>query len=408
MTGASYYFATSVIVVVGVLAGSSLLVDTDPGLGTVARLANWDGRWYRRIVDDGYQYDPKLASNVAFFPAYPLLARFLHQATGCKADVALVIVSHLALLGAFMVMACYARTRRASGPPEAVDLTLLAFGLLPTTFFLRMAYSEALFCLVTALALLGMHRHWRPVVVAVIVGLATATRPVGVALVVPLAIYTWRRTRSGWSNWDRSGATRTQRGLRLSLAALSCFGTIGLCCWGLAAFMAFQWFEFGDALAFVKTQSTWRIRHDELAGPFESAWRLLTLEPVWSVYVPSRPDYWMRFDSHENPLFSLQFANPVFFIGAAVLVVIGAVRRQLTDYEVWTAVLLLLIPYVTRSHENAMAGFGRFAAVVIPVYPVMAWLLLRLDTGARCLVFAVAACFLGLYSAMFAASYRLI
>lgn len=38
-------------------------------------VTHWDGRWYLRIAEEGYYYDPGTASSVAFFPAYPLAGR---------------------------------------------------------------------------------------------------------------------------------------------------------------------------------------------------------------------------------------------------------------------------------------------------------------------------------------------
>ncbi|MBI1902784.1 MAG: hypothetical protein HYS13_16930 [Planctomycetia bacterium] len=67
---------------------------------------------------------------------------------------------------------------------------------------------------------------------------------------------------------------------------------------------------------------------------------------------------------------------------------------------------MLLIPYLTKSYDNAMAGFGRFAAVVVPVYPVMGWLLMRMPAALRCGLLAISGFLLGAYSALFAAGYR--
>ena len=55
-----------------------------------------------------------------------------------------------------------------------------------------------------------------------------------------------------------------------------------------------------------------------------------TLEPLWTVYDKSSPAYWRRHDRELGPTFSLQFANPIYFAGMALLVGYGAWRRWLS------------------------------------------------------------------------------
>src|SRR5205807_1571849 len=74
--------------------------------------------------------------------------------------------------------------------------TLLAMGLLPTTFFWRMAYTESMFLCVAIVAMVAMGRRWPLPIVAVLVGLATAVRPVGLALLLPMAWHVWNTSAS--------------------------------------------------------------------------------------------------------------------------------------------------------------------------------------------------------------------
>jgi hypothetical protein len=122
-------------------------------------------------------------------------------------------------------------------------------------------------------------------------------------------------------------------------------------------------------LAFAKTQENWRMRP---AVPLYEKLVLVTLEPVWSIFDPASPCYWARSPVEFSPFFSLHLANPIYWLLAIVLVIVGACKRWLTAYEVSLSAGLLLIPYVLRAHEMCMAGMGRFAAVVFPVYIVNA------------------------------------
>lgn len=85
--------------------------------------------------------------------------------------------------------------------------------------------------------------------------------------------------------------------------------------------MFFQYVHFGDALAFVKTQDHWRFR--EVSSREEQLLAAATLEPLWSAFDKSSPAYWRRHDSELAPVFSLHFANSIYFTGVAALVAFG-------------------------------------------------------------------------------------
>jgi hypothetical protein len=227
-------------------------------------------------------------------------------------------------------------------------------------------------------------------ILAVVVGFATATRPVGVALLPALA-------------WHIAVGVATWRG---RLWRWLIYLPIG--CWGLAAFMAYQWFAFDDPLAFARTQAHWRVRPATgPTGPSEHAVALLTLEPLWSVADPSSPCCWRHHEPETNPLFSLHLANPIYFVFTVALVAVGGCKRWLSREEVLLAAGLLLIPYLTRSHEMCMGSMGRFSATVFPAYLVLGQLLARLPAPAAALVLVFSGLFLAAYSALFAAWHRL-
>src|SRR5437667_12447827 len=114
-TGLLVYYLTSLLAVGGVEFGFGYLRTSPHGLAKrsdeLAAFANWDGQWYQKIVTDGYAYNSARASNVAFFPAYPLSGSQLAKLTGCRVDLALVIVAHLCLAATFVLLAAYARCR---------------------------------------------------------------------------------------------------------------------------------------------------------------------------------------------------------------------------------------------------------------------------------------------------------
>src|SRR5207247_40461 len=263
---------------------------------------------------------------------------------------------------------------------------LLAFGLFPTTFYFRMAYSESLFLFSSILALFAMERRWPVAAIAGVVGFAGATRAVGVALIVPLAIHVWHR------------------GPQLLAFLPRMFLYFPLACSGILAFMVYQFAAFGEPFAFAKTQEHWRMRPpvpivDKLTS-------LATLEPFWSVADPASPCCWHH-SKPSSPLFSLRLANPAYGLFGAALIFLGKWKHWMSSYEVSLSILLLLIPYLTRGHEMCMMSMGRFASVVFPMYLVLGHLLWRLPPGITTALLGISSVFLASYAALFASGYPL-
>lgn len=394
-----FYFLTSVLVIAGVAFGCEILPRQSHPLrnesGFFRSLCAWDGVWYARIAEDGYSYDPNASSSVAFFPAYPLTARLVRSMTGWDTSITLPVVSHVALFAAWCLFYVYLLERRPEshdrGEGSVFQWALLSFGLWPTTMFFRVGYSESVFLVCLLAFLVGIQRRWPIVLVALIAGLATGARAVGVATSLPLLAYAWSNRPPG----------------RLPVMNLiKCLACLPLGFWGLGAWTSYLHFEFGDATAFMKTQQHWASRSELPLG--ERIVSLLTLEPIWSVFVPSSPAYWGRFESIQNPLFSLQFANPIYFAIAVSLVVLGWRKKWLNSHEVLLSVGLLLIPYVTHSYRTVMMAQGRYASVVFPTYIVMGHLLSRCPPPLAGILCALSGFMLGAYAALFAAWYRMI
>lgn len=315
--------------------------------GLVAGMAAWDGRWYASIASDGYFYDPERESSIAFFPVFPLLGRAVAAIAPVGMEVALLIVSSFAWLGALIAAGAYVRQREPQAPDSLAGAVALAMAWFPTTFYFRMAYSESLFLALTVVTLYGIRRQWPPLRLALIVGLATATRPVGVALLAPFANHLWHRAgRQPKEIW-------------------TIVPTLLLACWGLLSFIGFQACMLGEPLAFVKTQACWTTTvHRDYT--LERLARLLSFEPIRAVYDSSSSFYWALRAPRETAAFNLMFANPIYFLLTAATIVFGRVKRWLTVDETMLGALLLLIPYLLQADRTCMASQARFARVVFP------------------------------------------
>jgi hypothetical protein len=381
-----YYLLTSLVVVLAILGAFEWVLP--PGVSPAERpplllyFAPWDGQAYKGIVEQGYSYQPGLGSNVAFFPAYPLLAWLLRGVTGCPSELALVLTSHLCLAGAFVLMALYLKHRLKPDETAVFHFTLLALGLFPSTFFFRVAYSESLLVLVTALTLYAFEARWSLVWIAVIVGAATAVRPVGLAFVVPFALHAW------------------QRSVGPIQFAVSTTVLVPLACWGMLAYLLYQAMAFNDPFAFAHSQMIWHMR--PATSLADKLLALVTLRPFWENFISTSPCSMGARDPVVVPFFSLYVANPIFFALAILFLVVGAWKRWLSSCEIALAAALLFIPYVTRSHEMCMVSGGRFASVVLPTYLVLGHVLARLPRGVAILGLAGSAALLAIYSARFA------
>ena len=401
-TSTACWAITTAIVLIGAAFGQ-LVTPSNTSVGYIDSLARIDGANYKEVAEEGYRYQDQTASNVAFFPAYPLTTWWLARFTGLRTVLAQLLISNACGLAAFMLMGVYLQRRSGPSPypltaesraqwdasPQRFEsmaaYSLLVLGLFPTTFFFRVAYSESMFLCLAILALYAICRGWPLFLIALVVGSATAVRPVGVALLLPMA----------WHIWKRSGAT-SARLRRLAWA-------VPLGCWGLLAFMTFQYRKFHQPLAFALTQEYHRVR--PLATAADKWLALLSWEPLREAYDRLSPGYWQALHYRANPLFSLEFANPIYFVGTAALIILGAWKRWLTSYEILLAAPLLLIPYFTRAYEMRMLSQGRFAAVVFPVYVVLGHLLSKLPLAVAGALLAVSGLMMGLYAALFAAGY---
>jgi hypothetical protein len=376
---------------------------------SVTRIDAWN---YKHIAEEGYSYDTRKPSYVAFFPAYPLASRWVGRLIGLRAPSAQLLVSNGCCLAAFLLTGAYLRHRiiahdavhlpargdvsaarlagKSAAAPDANAYALLAMGLVPTTFYFHIGYTESMFLCSCLLSLYAISRAWPVFVVALFVGFATAVRPVGVALLLPLVWYTWTRSQSRWQGaWNLSYV-------------------IPVGCWGLLAYMGFQYLEFHEPLAFAMTQTYHRVRP---MGTAADKWlALLSWEPLRDPYNPHSAGYWrlLHFTPDHyatNPLFSLEFANPIYFLGTAALIALGAWKRWLSGYEILLAVPLLAIPYFTRAYEMRMLSQARFTSVVFPAYIVIGRLLSRMPMVTAAALLALSAVLMGIYTALFAAGY---
>jgi Gpi18-like mannosyltransferase len=348
-------------------------------------LLAWDGFWYRWIAARGYTYDQERHSSVAFFPLYPLLSALVSRVTGLPVTVSLLLVSHASLALAFFMLLRYLRFRVPDSERSVWYYSLASAAFFPTTFYWRMAYTESLFLLLAVVVLYGIERGWKPFNIALWIGLATATRLTAVALLAPLAYEVWRKHSQ-----------------RKALRTLVVLAPVSI--WGISLYVVYQAWEFGEPLAFQKTQINWHERQipDSLSAIVAD---FLTFESIRGVYRPECECYWGNVPPRDSAALSMRFMNPIYVLLTAGLVGLGWERHWLNHKEVLLCVLLLLIAYVLQGYRTCMASQARYVSVAFPQYIVIGHLLARLPYWASVVLIAVSGGVLAIYAAMFTSWY---
>ena len=196
---------------------------------------HYDGNWYIQVARQDYASDPRA---VAFFPLYPLLIRVTVFFTFGNYLAAALLVSNLAMLGAFVALGFFAAQEDG---PDAAPWILRATIAYPLAFFLAAPYTESLFLALAACALLAARRGtWRLAVAAAF--LAGFTRLTAIVLVLPLA---WEYGRqAGWWEQVRQRQVAWREWLRprrLGEAAL----VVGAAPVALGLYYVYTWVRFG-------------------------------------------------------------------------------------------------------------------------------------------------------------------
>ncbi len=205
--------AFSVVLLVIVARYQAPVASTGPHPDYFSMTVLWDGSWYRQIAEVGYPAvlptdaaTGAVQQNAwAFYPAFPMLSRWLMKVTGLGFPV---VGSTLALLlgfGAAVVMGLLLRDR--VGPRVALA-AVAVYAACPVSPSFQIAYAESLsiLLLVGFLWAISKERWLITAGLALLIGL-TRSIALPLAVVGLVAVYLrWRRrredpitAREGWS-----------------------------------------------------------------------------------------------------------------------------------------------------------------------------------------------------------------
>ncbi len=300
-----------------------------PDVAFIEALVRWDAGWYGEIANNGYWLKPGEQSPVAFFPLYPLLIRGV-AAIGLNRWLAGILVSFFCALGGLLV---FFRWARLVAPTHA----LTAFWLLAVYPFAEylygVVYSDALFLLLAVGAFASLERG-RHLQAALLGALSTACRPVAPAIVIGLLV--------------RSVELRRTRHLPIRFIDL----VPALSGLGLACFMGYLQYRFGDALAFAHVQGA-------------PGW---DQEPGWRSWLKL---YWFHtMFPKVDPLVGIRLGGHALFTVLGLVLVVPTIKRLGWGYGVYT-LLVIGIPAVS---SKDFQGLGRYLIAAFPLFLTVAHL----------------------------------
>lgn len=244
-------------------AGVLLLAWMSARRGQSLNLAPWDAEWYLAIAEHGYAGVPYGLVDahglrgpftpLAFFPGYPWLVRAVVTLYSGHYVVAAVTVSTTAGVVAAYGVARLAR--HVTGSQRAALLAVVLFAAAPMSIVYSLGYAEALFCALSAWALVGViERRW--LLAGLCAAAAGLVRPTAVAVVaVVFAVTLWEVLR--------------RRDLRAAVAAL-------LAPSGLVLYLSWVAIKTGSLAGYPAIQNDgWRLKFD--GGIKTAKWTLQIL-----------------------------------------------------------------------------------------------------------------------------------
>ena len=308
-----------------VLGRTHLLWDT---------FARYDSGWYFGIARYGYEFVEGGRSNLAFFPVYPLLMRYVGLALGGGRQnlyLAGVTVSWVAYVIAMVMLY---RLGRTYVPRVTAERAVVFASVFPFAFFYGVVYSEAVFLLFTVTAFYGFRtkRWWLGAVAG---ALASATRVNGILALPALGLLAWQSA-------GKDPATRKR-----ALAAVVLVPV------GLALYSVYV-----DTLSgsyFEWSYSIRRWNYDIGGSPFKAFVFVIS-------ELATRPYEYIT----TNATAPYDILNG--FTGLAFILSLPLVGRRVGAAYVVHMALNLWLPLSSGVFE----GVGRYCAVLFPFYFVMA------------------------------------
>ena len=321
---------------------------TSPFWDTFAR---YDTGYFEGIAWSGYSPAPGGRSNIAYFPVYPMLMRYVGRMFG--RHHAILYLSGIAVSWVSFVLAMVAlfHLARLDLPRRRAERAVLLTAIFPFAFFFGVAYSESTFLLFAVLAFyLFRTRRW--LLAGACGAVATATRVPGILMWPALA----------WIAWRSAEPTRRDR--------LQALAGLALAAGGFAAYCFYIYQLTGNPFEWAATLERWGYY------PGGAPWKA----PIRLIQTLLTHPYRYLTTERMAPYDSLYGATGVLFVIAVPLVW----RRFGAGYGLFM-LLNLLLPLSSGVFE----GMGRYCSVLFPCFIWLASIRSRLLSTATIVLFAM-------------------
>lgn len=304
--------------------------------------ARYDSGWYFTIARYGYEWVEGGRSNLAFFPVYPMLMRYVALGLGggrSRVYIAGILISWAAFVLAMIVL--YRLAKVESGDDETARRAVIYAAVFPFAFFFGVVYTEALFLLFNVSAFYGFRtRRWW--LGAAAGALATATRANGLFIVPALALVAWQEV--GGRRKEAGGRKEVGDGKSLVKASLALAGTLA----GVGAYSLFVYQLSGNPFEWAESINRWNWHPGSQPG-----WQPLVTVVTAMV---TRPYAYLT----SSPQAVVDLLN-----ASAGLALILATPFIWYRFGPAYPVLILINLYVPLS-SGALEGIGRYCAVLFP------------------------------------------
>jgi hypothetical protein len=295
--------------------------------------ARWDTGWYIGIAAEGYRWQPArmaVQQNIAFFPAYPMLMRYVSLFLAREVMWTGVLIAWAAFLAALIYLFRFARDRLGDDTAGAAIALLACY---PFALFFSTAYTEPLFLLTLVGACYHFERSelWKAAGWGLVAGL---TRPNGCLLSVVLALIAVR------PYWPLASVERHWGALTARLAVASLPGV------GMLIYSAFIYALTGHPFQWAAQNAAWGRVYRGLDTLFEEQVVMLNQDALYAFAATQAVD-------------ALQLAAVVFHLAA----VWPVYRRLGLPYAA-----MILVNLVPPLMMGGLLSMGRVTSVLFPAF----------------------------------------
>lgn len=318
--------------------------------------ARWDAGWYVTIAEGGYNYwgNARTQTNVAFFPAYPVLLRGTAALLGARwgspddpAESFDVFTErrHVRLLHAGWLVSVvsfswglvflFRLARDLTDSDEAATGAVAVAATYPFSFFYGAVYTEGVFLLcATAATYHFLHRRWALAAIAGLV--AGLSRPNGCLLSVPLGIMALQM-------WSRDGY-RWQT-LALALPTAACAGL------GMLTFTGWLYANTGEWFLWMKAHGAWGRQFSGIHRLALQRWR----------------------DLSGLGLYSYTVVHAVEILNMAATFLVVGVSWPLGRRFGWAWSAFLLATVLPPLFMGGFLSMGRVTSTMFPMFIYLGW-----------------------------------